>query len=165
MYLSNIILCKRIYLFCNRICIFFKKVKILKKFLAVFICFTIMISFSACGKKNKDTTGGAKLRDIPTASAPSENGENAEGGEVENNEENNNDTNTPNGANSQGGERTSSSDRREIKNNLADARDLIENGYYDDAAMIISGLKTRDLRDSERRELEELQKMMLKVSD
>ena len=62
-------------------------------------------------------------------------------------------------------DRTEESDRKEIESNLRDARELIEDGYIEDATMIIDSLKTRDLTDAERKELLELQKMMIKVSD
>ena len=110
----------------------------------------MLLSVSSC-KKGSDTDG-ARLNDIPTASADAE-GENVEITEDDDSQ----DADTS--------DRTPETDREEIKNNLRDAKELIENGSVEDAAMIIKSLQTRDLTDEEEKQLKELQKQMIKISD
>ena len=118
----------------------------------------MLLSVSSC-KKDSDA-GDASLNDIPTASADAEqdktetvedNGDNHE----EDNETQEEDTS----------DRTPETDREEIKNNLRDAKELIESGSIEDAAMIIKSLQTRDLTDEEEEHLKALQKQMIKISD
>lgn len=122
----------------------------MKKLFSLLLCVFMLLSVTSC-KKDSDT-GGARLNDIPTASADAEgkNGENSEGEDSQN-------TDTS--------DRTPETDREEIKNNLRDAKELIENGSVEDAAMIIKSLQTRDLTEEEEKQLKELQKQMIKISD
>lgn len=115
----------------------------MKKFLALLLTLILMISFAACGNNN---TQNAPISGIPTA-------------EADDDRTDDDLTEDPDS------ERTEESDRKEIQNNLRDARELIENGYFEDATMIIDSLKTRDLTDAERKELLKLQKQMIRVSD
>lgn len=57
-------------------------------------------------------------------------------------------------------ERTEETDREEIKNNLRDARQLIEDECYDDAEMILKAIESRELTGEEQKELEELKKLL-----
>lgn len=119
----------------------------MKKLLVLFLCLTFLFTTSACGKKDNPN---APISSINTAQADKENPE--QDNQDENQEEFNPD-------------RTEETDRKEIETNLRDARELIENGYFEDAKMIIDGLKTRDLTPAEKDELLELQKKMITVSD
>ncbi len=101
---------------------------------------------TSCGDKDN-----ARLSDIPAATAdPSDEADGRQ-------DEQNGETDTS--------DRTEETDREEIKNNLRDARDLIESGDIEDASMIIKGLQTRELTPDEEKELKALQKQMIKVSD
>ncbi|MBQ3572969.1 MAG: hypothetical protein IJA16_00065 [Clostridia bacterium] len=122
----------------------------MKKLFSLLLCMFMLLSVSSC-KKGSDTDG-ARLNDIPTASADAE-GENVEISEDDDSQ----DADTS--------DRTPETDREEIKNNLRDAKELIENGSVEDAAMIIKSLQTRDLTDEEEKQLKELQKQMIKISD
>lgn len=116
----------------------------MKKFLALLLALSLMLSLSACfGKPDTPT---APISGIPTAEADDDISDD----DTEINED---------------PSRTEESDRKEIESNLRDARELIKDGYFEDATMIIDSLKTRDLTDSERKELLQLQKQMIKVSD
>ena len=154
----------------------------LKRLFSIILCFALALTISACGKKNEDK-GDASLKDIPTATADkdkkdekdkddkTENSDEEKDKNKSESDENGDGTDAEDGADAKGGnsasggERTSASDRTEIRNNLRDARELMESGAYDDATMIINGLKTRDLTEDERKELEKLQRDMLNVSD
>lgn len=122
----------------------------MKKLFSLLLCIFMLLSVTSCGK-NPDEDG-AKLNDIPTAAAD------AEGDEYET---------TDDGAiqEEDTSDRTPETDREEIKNNLRDAKELIENGSIEDAAMIIKSLQTRDLTDEEEKQLKALQKQMIKISD
>ncbi len=111
----------------------------------------MLLSVASCGKDSD--TGGARLNDIPTASADAD----GDGDETADGEDNNQDEDTS--------DRTPETDREEIKNNLRDAKELIESGSIEDAAMIIKSLQTRDLTDEEEKQLKALQKQMIKISD
>ncbi len=111
----------------------------------------MLLSVTSC-RKGSDT-GGARLNDIPTASADSE----RDGDETTDDDGDNQDEDTS--------DRTPETDREEIKNNLRDAKELIESGSIEDAAMIIKSLQTRDLTDEEKKQLKALQKQMIKISD
>ncbi len=117
----------------------------MKKLLVFFLCLSFIFTASACGKKDNQENPNASISDINTAEADKENPEPSE-------EEVNPD-------------RTEETDRQEIKANLRDAKDLIEDGYFEDAKMIIDGLKTRDLTQAEKDELLKLQAQMITVSD
>lgn len=117
----------------------------MKKFFIFLLCLILLaLAFSWVWKMTHDTPG-AKLLDIPASTATTE-------------DENTDETDVDS-------DRTEETDRAEIQNNLRDARELIESGATEDATMIIKSLKTRDLTESERAELEELQKMMIVISD
>lgn len=117
----------------------------MKKFFIFLLCLILLaVAFSFVWKKGNDTPGPI-LHDIPASTATTED-ESTDETEV-----------NP--------DRTEETDRAEIKSNLRDARELIEAGATEDATMIIKSLKTRDLTESERAELEELQKMMIVISD
>lgn len=119
----------------------------MKKFFSFILCIVLSLSFVSC-KKDKSLQDDVKLKDIPASTADVED-ENADDAKE--------DIDTS--------DRTEETDRKEIENNLRDARDLIEIGAIEDASMIIKGLQTRDLTADERAELKELQAMMIKVSD
>ncbi len=55
--------------------------------------------------------------------------------------------------------------RAEIAAMLRDAKDLLDDGYTDDAAMVLRDLKTRNLTDSEKAEVDALQASMVAVSE
>ena len=121
----------------------------MKKLFSVILCIVVMLSATSCWK-NSDTDSPS-LKDIPTASADAEREED----ESENEEKEEVDTS----------DRTPETDRKEIENNLRDAKELIENGSIEDAAMIIKSLQTRDLTKEEEKQLKALQKQMIKISD
>ena len=117
----------------------------------------MVLTSSACSKKEYETND-ILLRDIPASTATQEEPEEEpENDEVEIDDEYGVSTNNP--------DRTEDSDRDEIESNLRDAKNLIEAGEYEDAAMIIKSLQTRPLTSSEKNKLKELQKMMIKISD
>lgn len=115
----------------------------MKKLLILVLCLLLSLTAVGCGNKNNDDN--APLSGIRTAEADDD--ISGEDGEDEN------------------PDRTEETDRKEIENNLRDARELIEHGYFEDARMLIDGLKTRDLTSDEKKELLELQKKMITVSD
>ncbi len=125
----------------------------MKKFFVFIICLIIAAMVYSCARKNDIDFPGVRLHDIPASTASSDD-ENDDADATEDDElsENNPD-------------RTEESDRAEIKSNLRDARDLIEAGATEDAAMIIKSLQTRDLTEAEKKELKELQKKMITISD
>lgn len=55
--------------------------------------------------------------------------------------------------------------REEIRRMLADAEDLIDEGLLDDANMILRNLRTHDLTDEEKAQVDELQARMVTISD
>lgn len=55
--------------------------------------------------------------------------------------------------------------RAEIQQSLKDAEDLIEEGMYDDANMILRALRSRELTDEELAKVDELQGKLVKISD
>ena len=123
----------------------------MKKLFSLLLCIFMLLSVTSC-RKDSDTDG-ARLDDIPTASADAE----GDGDETVENDGDNQDEDTS--------DRTPETDREEIKNNLRDAKELIESGSIEDAAMIIKSLQTRDLTDEEEKQLKALQKQMIKISD
>ncbi len=115
----------------------------MKKFFIFLLCLILLaLAFSLVWKNNN--TPDARLHDIPASTATTQD----------------EDTDKPEET-----DRTEETDRAEIQNNLRDARELIEAGATEDATMIIKSLKTRDLTESEKAELEELQKMLIVISD
>ena len=116
----------------------------MKKLLTAILCLCLVIAASGCGKKD-NSIENAPISDIPTATASEEIPE-----------EDNKDEVHP--------ERTPENDRKEIESNLRDAQQLINDGNFDDATMIINSLKTRELTKEEKEKLKDLQKQMIKVS-
>ena len=55
--------------------------------------------------------------------------------------------------------------RAEIAQSLKDAEDLIEEGMYDDANMILRALRSRELTEEESAKVDELQGKLIKISD
>ena len=136
----------------------------MKKFVTVILCLLMIFSISSCGKKNNDT-GNANISDIPTASADeNEVTSDNSADEFDNKysaDENEGYVNYETNKEDFRSER----ERIEIENSIRDAEDLVANGDYEDAMMIIKGLKTRKLSKSESARLTELQKQMTTVSD
>lgn len=62
-------------------------------------------------------------------------------------------------------ERTPETDRQEIQNNIRDAEELIDNDMIDDARAVIRTLRSRDLTESEKAQVDNLEKRLLSVSD
>ncbi len=120
----------------------------MKKLFISLLCLCLVFSASGCGKKDTGQDN-ASISDIPAATATDEPIDESSADESDDVQ----------------GERTPESDRREIENNLRDAQQLIDDGNYDDATMIINSLKTRDLTKEESEKLKDLQKQMIKVSD
>ncbi len=121
--------------------------KILIFILCLILCIAAAIAAVSCNNNRNGENPNAPIGGISTAEADEEALKETEEEQDENSD------------------RTEETDRKEIENNLRDARELIKDGYIEDATMIIDGLKTRDLTDAERQELLELQKQMIKISD
>lgn len=122
----------------------------MKKFFITLLCLCLAFSAYGCGKKDDDRKN-APISDITPATANEESLPNS--------------SDDPDDSTSEAPERTPENDRKEIENNLRDAKQLIDDGCYDDAMMIINSLKTRDLTKEESEKLKALQKQMIKVSD
>lgn len=118
----------------------------MKKFIALLLCLFMLLSMTACGRKN---TSNADLNDIPTA------GQDAE----------ENQPDTSDNSENEIPEYNYETEREEVANNLRDAKELIENGDIEDATMIIKSLQTRTLTDDEKAQLKKLQEKMITVSD
>ena len=140
----------------------------MKRISLVILCFIILTTLSACGKR-QDVTPNQSVSDIPIASD-------------DENKSVDEDTNVTDEATddpqyseeeteeyvvSETGEKDfrSEKERIEINNNLRDAQDLINDECYDDALMIIQSLKTRKLSKEENEKLIELQAQMMYISD
>lgn len=138
----------------------------IKRIISFAVCLIFILSAAACGKNN-DKTQNPSIKDIPTAEAEAENPDENVPEEQENEPEEYSEAETEKYVNSE----TKSTDYRserervEIGNNLRDAEELIDNGDFEDAMMIIQSLKTRKLSDDESKRLNELQKRMISVSD
>ncbi len=117
----------------------------MKKFFIFLLCLIILALAFSFVAKNNDEDGGARLHDIEPATATHDETDSIKE-EIH-------------------PERNEETARDEIKSNLRDVRELIDAGAIEDATMIIKSLKTRDLTDSERKELADLQKMMITISD
>ncbi|MBQ7109472.1 MAG: hypothetical protein IJN99_03825 [Clostridia bacterium] len=118
----------------------------MKKIIALLLCLFMLLSMTACGRKNKSN---ADLNDIPAARV----------------EEEENQPDTSDNAEDEIPEYDYETEREEVANNLRDAKELIENGDIEDATMIIKGLQTRTLTDDEKAQLKKLQEKMITVSD
>lgn len=62
-------------------------------------------------------------------------------------------------------ERTPETDRQEIQNNIRDAEELIDNDMQDDARAVIRILRSRDLTEEEKAQVDSLEKRLITVSD
>lgn len=118
----------------------------MKRISALLLCLLLALSFTACGKKDK-APDNAPISGIEPAAADKIEEKTEEAPEPDTSD------------------RTPETDRKEIENNLRDAQELINDGNFDDATMIINSLKTRDLTESEKEKIKDLQKQMIKVSD
>ena len=67
-------------------------------------------------------------------------------------------------ANSQSGA-VQTTDREEIANLIRDAKELIDEGLLDDAKMTLRDLRSRDLTADEKKQVDELQAKLVKISD
>ncbi len=55
--------------------------------------------------------------------------------------------------------------REEIANLIRDAKELIDEGLLDDAKMTLRDLRSRDLTEDEKKQVDELQAKLVKISD
>ncbi len=140
----------------------------MKRISLVILCFIILTTLSACGKR-QDVTPNQSVSDIPIASDD----ENKSVDEDTNVTDETTDDpqyseeETEEYVIPETGEKDfrSEKERIEINNNLRDAQDLINDECYDDALMIIQSLKTRKLSKEESEKLTELQAQMMHISD
>ncbi len=127
----------------------------MKKFIVILMCLSLIFILPSCGEKNKTDDPSVKIGDIPTASS----------------DENKNEEKTTDGKKSEAydnyynEDRNKETDNSEIESNLHDANELIQEGCYQDALMIINGLETRDLTDRQRQLLNELKQRARKLSN
>ena len=140
----------------------------MKKLLILSMCLLLALSAAACGGKDKNDEN-SPLSGIRTATADKddknekdEEKDKVESDDIDDEDDNSGDNKIREEYNP---DRTEASDRQEIKNNLRDAKELIEEGYFEDAGMILEVVRSRDLTADEKKELLELEKMMLVVSD
>lgn len=135
----------------------------MRRLICLCVCLIIVLSVAGCGKKNSAETENAPISGIGTATADKDDirdeikPEDGSDNRSKESGENRGDTATD--------DRTEETDRQEIKNNLRDARELIEEGAIEDAEMILDVIRTRVLTEEEKEELLELEKLMLVVSD
>ena len=140
----------------------------MKKLFVLIMCLLLALSAAACGGKDKEN-GDSPLSGIRTATADKEDKDEKEEKDESELDEDTDDEKDDIGEEKVSEEynpdRTEASDRQELKNFLRDAKELIEEGYFEDAEMILEVVRSRDLTADEKKELLELEKMMLVVSD
>ena len=140
----------------------------MKRISLVILCFIILTTLSACGKR-QDVTPNQSVSDIPIAS-DNENkfvDEDTNVTDEATDDPQYSEEETEEYVVPETGEKDfrSEKERIEINNNLRDAQDLINDECYDDALMIIQSLKTRKLSKEENEKLIELQAQMMHISD
>lgn len=140
----------------------------MKRISLIILCFIILTTLSACGKR-QDVTPNQSVSDIPTASDDENKSvdEDANVTDEATDDPQYSEEETEEYIVSETGETElrSEKERIEINNNLRDAQDLINDECYDDALMIIQSLKTRKLSKEESEKLTELQAQMMHISD
>ncbi len=137
----------------------------MKKIFTLILCLLMLTVLPSCGKKDADE-GGISIKDIPTASADSQDEDLPKSSADEfdekySAEEDEEYINYETKAEDHRSER----ERVEIENSIRDAEALVESGDYEDAMMIIKNLKTRKLSKEESERITELQKQMITISD
>lgn len=151
----------------------------MKKIILCALCVAVALTAASCGGKKNSETQNPSIGDIPTAEANKDkNDSESPTDENADQNENNADSNgsgskSDNDKSSTGGnsnkvdtsDRTAASDRAEIQNNIRDAKELIDDGLIDDAKAIIRVLRSRELTRDEEKQVDELERKMLKVSD
>lgn len=128
----------------------------MKKLIVILMCLSLLFVLPSCGKKDKPDDPPAKIGDIPTASSDDTKKEE---------EKTTNEKKSEAYDNYYNEDRNKETDNSEIESNLHDANELIQEGCYQDAIMIINGLETRDLTDSQRQRLNELKQRARKLSN
>jgi len=154
----------------------------MKKIILCALCAAMMLTAASCGGKSTDSNSqNPSIGDIPTAKADKDktDSENT-GDEPVAQSDSNSDTSdsdsksdkTDNKSSQTRGsdevdtsDRTPTTDRAEIQNNIRDAKELIDEGLIDDAKAIIRVLRSRELTKDEEKQVDELEAKMLKVSD
>lgn len=151
----------------------------MKKIIICALCAVLALTAAACGGKNKNSdVQNPSIGDIPTAAADRDKNDSEPGGDSTDRDDTSNEgaesgKSGENGTPAQNGspkkadtsDRTPASDRAEIKANIRDAKELIDNGMTDDAKAIIRVLRSRELTSDEEKQVDELEAKLLKVSD
>lgn len=140
----------------------------MKRISLIILCFTILTTLSACGKR-QDVTPNQSVSDIPAASGDENKSvdEDTDVTDETTDDSQYSEEETEEYVVPETGEKDfrSEKERVEINNNLRDAQELINDECYDDALMIIQSLKTRKLSKEESEKLTELQAQMMHISD
>ena len=154
----------------------------MKKIILCALCAAMMLTAASCGGKSTDSNSqNPSIGDIPTAEADKgkTDSENTGDEPVAQSDSNSGTSDsdsksdkTDNKSSQTGGsdkadtsDRTPTTDRAEIQNNIRDAKELIDEGLIDDAKAIIRVLRSRELTKDEEKQVDELEAKMLKVSD
>lgn len=152
----------------------------MKKIILCALCAAMMLTAASCGGKSTDSNSqNPSIGDIPTAEADkgktdSENTGDEPAAQSDSNSgtSDSKSDKTDNKSSQTGGsgavdtsDRTPTTDRAEIQNNIRDAKELIDEGLIDDAKAIIRVLRSRELTKDEEKQVDELEAKMLKVSD
>ena len=140
----------------------------MKRISLIILCFIILTTLSACGKR-QDVTPNQSVSDIPAASGDENKSvdEDTDVTDETTDDSQYSEEETEEYVVPETGEKDfrSEKERVEINNNLRDAQELINDECYDDALMIIQSLKTRKLSKEESEKLTELQAQMMHISD
>ena len=154
----------------------------MKKIILCALCAAMMLTAASCGGKSTDSNSkNPSIGDIPTAKADKDKTDSENTGDepVAQNDSNSGTSDsdsksdkTDNKSSQTRGsdevdtsDRTPTTDRAEIQNNIRDAKELIDEGLIDDAKAIIRVLRSRELTKDEEKQVDELEAKMLKVSD
>ena len=154
----------------------------MKKIILCALCAAMMLTAASCGGKSTDSNSqNPSIGDIPTAKADKDKTDSENTGDepVAQSDSNSGTSDsdsksdkTDNKSSQTGGsdevdtsDRTPTTDRAEIQNNIRDAKELIDEGLIDDAKAIIRVLRSRTLTKDEEKQVDELEAKMLKVSD
>ena len=154
----------------------------MKKIILCALCAAMMLTAASCGGKSTDSNSqNPSIGDIQTAEADkgktdSENTGDEPAAQSDSNsgtsDSDSKSDKTDNKSSQTGGsgavdtsDRTPTTDRAEIQNNIRDAKELIDEGLIDDAKAIIRVLRSRELTKDEEKQVDELEAKMLKVSD
>ena len=126
----------------------------MKKTISLLLAITTILSLSACGKKDEESTSPTAAPESVATSEPAEESVQAPDSEKET---------TP--APTPDPRDDEQVIRAEIEKMLNDAEELINEELYDDVRMVLRDIKTRELNEAESKRLNELQTKLVKISD